>query len=95
MPQKPSRRALAPLPHPWQPGDIAEPTMDDTLYFTEQHLAVREMVRAFAKDEVAPIAAQYDASAEFPWETIKRDGRSRAPRRPLARGATEAPGSIC
>jgi butyryl-CoA dehydrogenase len=46
--------------------------MDDALYFTEQHLAVREMVRAFARDEVAPIAARYDASAEFPWETIKR-----------------------
>ncbi|MGH7711531.1 MAG: acyl-CoA dehydrogenase family protein, partial [Gemmatimonadaceae bacterium] len=48
--------------------------MDDTLYFTEQHLAVREMVRTFARDEVAPIAAKYDASAEFPWESIKKMG---------------------
>lgn len=46
--------------------------MDDALYFTEQHLTIREMVRGFAKDEIAPIAAQYDASAEFPWPTIKR-----------------------
>lgn len=46
--------------------------MDDALYFTEQHLTVREMVRGFARDEIAPIAAQYDASAEFPWESIKR-----------------------
>ena len=48
--------------------------MDDTLYFSEQHLAVREMVRSFAQTEIAPIAAQYDASSEFPWPTIKRMG---------------------
>lgn len=48
--------------------------MDDSLYFSEQHLAVREMVRAFARDEVAPIAAKYDASAEFPWESIRKMG---------------------
>jgi len=48
--------------------------MHDYLYFTEQHLAVRETVRAFARDEVAPVAAHYDATAEFPWPTIKRMG---------------------
>ena len=48
--------------------------MHDHLYFNEQHLAVRETVRAFARDEVAPIAAHYDATAEFPWPTIKRMG---------------------
>jgi butyryl-CoA dehydrogenase len=48
--------------------------MDDHLYFNEQHLAVREMVHAFARDEVAPIAAAHDASQEFPWETVKRMG---------------------
>jgi alkylation response protein AidB-like acyl-CoA dehydrogenase len=48
--------------------------MDDSLYFTEQHLAVREMVRAFAREEVAPIAAEYDERAEFPWPTIKKMG---------------------
>jgi butyryl-CoA dehydrogenase len=46
--------------------------MDDALYLTDQHLAVREMVRAFARDEVAPVAARYDATAEFPWASIKR-----------------------
>jgi butyryl-CoA dehydrogenase len=46
--------------------------MDDSLYFDEHHLAVREMVRAYARDEVAPIAARYDASADFPWESIRR-----------------------
>ena len=48
--------------------------MDDSLYCNEQHLAVREMVRALARDEVAPIAAQYDESQDFPWATVKRMG---------------------
>ena len=46
--------------------------MDDSLYFGDQHLQVREMVRRFAREEVAPIAAQYDASAKFPWESIRK-----------------------
>jgi alkylation response protein AidB-like acyl-CoA dehydrogenase len=48
--------------------------MDDERYFTDQHLAVRDMVRQFARDEVAPVAAKYDADAKFPWETIRRMG---------------------
>jgi butyryl-CoA dehydrogenase len=48
--------------------------MDDSLYFNEQHLAVREMVQAFARDEVAPIAARFDESQDFPWATVKRMG---------------------
>lgn len=48
--------------------------MDDALYFSEQHLAVREMVRQFARDEVAPVAAKYDAESTFPWENIAKLG---------------------
>src|SRR5215213_11936321 len=48
--------------------------MDDALYFTEQHLATREMVREFARDEVAPTAARYDADGTFPWENIRKMG---------------------
>ena len=48
--------------------------MDDSLYFTEQHLAVREMVRQFARDEVAPVAARHDADGTFPWETVRKMG---------------------
>ena len=48
--------------------------MDDSLYFTEQHLALREMVREFAQREVAPIAAHFDATQEFPWATVKKMG---------------------
>jgi butyryl-CoA dehydrogenase len=48
--------------------------MDDALYFSEQHLAVRQMVREFARDEVAPVAAKFDADSIFPWENVKRMG---------------------
>ena len=46
--------------------------MHDSIYFTDHHLAVREMVRTFARDEVAPVAARLDESQEFPWENVKR-----------------------
>lgn len=46
--------------------------MDDSLYFSDQHLAVRDMVREFAREEVAPVAAQLDATATFPWENVKK-----------------------
>jgi alkylation response protein AidB-like acyl-CoA dehydrogenase len=48
--------------------------MDDSLYFSEQHLAVREMVRQFARDEVAPTAARFDADSIFPWDNVKKMG---------------------
>jgi len=48
--------------------------MDDSLYFSDQHVAVREMVREFAREEVAPVAAKFDASQEFPWANIQKMG---------------------
>ena len=48
--------------------------MDDSLYFSDQHIAVRDMVRQFAREEVAPVAAKYDASQEFPWENVQKMG---------------------
>jgi butyryl-CoA dehydrogenase len=48
--------------------------MDDALYFSDQHLATREMVRQFARDEVAPVAAKFDAEAKFPWNNIRKMG---------------------
>jgi butyryl-CoA dehydrogenase len=46
--------------------------MDDSLYFSEPHLATREMVRHFAQEEVAPVAAKLDAAAKFPWDNIRK-----------------------
>jgi alkylation response protein AidB-like acyl-CoA dehydrogenase len=48
--------------------------MDDSLYFSDQHIAVRDMVREFAREEVAPVAAHFDATQEFPWVNIKKMG---------------------
>jgi len=48
--------------------------VQDSLYLNDQHLAVREMVRAFAEEKVAPVAAKYDASQDFPWENVKAMG---------------------
>ena len=48
--------------------------MEDSLYFSDQHIAVRDMVREFARDEVAPVAAKFDASQEFPWANIEKMG---------------------
>ena len=46
--------------------------MDERLFFEDHHLELREMVRSFARDEIAPIAREYDASAEFPWPTVRK-----------------------
>lgn len=46
--------------------------MDDSLFFDDRHLATREMVREFARDEVAPVAARLDAEATFPWDNIRK-----------------------
>ncbi len=46
--------------------------MHDSLYFQEHHLATREMVRAFARTEIAPVARQFDDAQEFPWDNVKK-----------------------
>ncbi len=48
--------------------------MNDSVYFTEQHYAVRDMVREFASEHVAPVASALDEKGEFPWENVKRMG---------------------
>ena len=48
--------------------------MDDSLYFTDHHHQVREMVREFSRDHIAPVAAELDRTSTFPWENIKAMG---------------------
>jgi len=48
--------------------------MDLSLYFTEHHYQVRDMVREFARTQVAPVARELDRTAEFPWENVKTMG---------------------
>ena len=44
----------------------------DTLYFTEEHLMLRDMVREFAINEVRPISSDIDKNSIFPEESIKK-----------------------
>src|SRR6185295_20280860 len=48
--------------------------MDDSLYFSEQHLQVREMVREFSREHIAPVARELDRTSTFPWDNIKAMG---------------------
>ncbi|MBA3495958.1 MAG: acyl-CoA dehydrogenase family protein [Gemmatimonadales bacterium] len=48
--------------------------MDDSLYFTEHHLQVREMVREFSSERIAPVARELDRSSTFPWDNVKAMG---------------------
>jgi alkylation response protein AidB-like acyl-CoA dehydrogenase len=50
--------------------------MIDTPMFTltREHMMIREAARDFARNEIAPIAAQFDESGEFPSDTIKKMG---------------------
>jgi alkylation response protein AidB-like acyl-CoA dehydrogenase len=42
--------------------------------FTEEHEMIRQTARDFAQKEIAPIAAEYDESGNFPYETIMKMG---------------------
>jgi alkylation response protein AidB-like acyl-CoA dehydrogenase len=44
------------------------------LQLTEDHLLIQKTARDFAQNEIAPIAAQFDETGEFPYETIKKMG---------------------
>jgi butyryl-CoA dehydrogenase len=48
--------------------------MDDSLYFNEHHHQVREMVREFSQNHVAPVAKELDRTSAFPWDNIKAMG---------------------
>ncbi len=42
--------------------------------FTEEHESIRMAARNFAQKEIAPVAAEFDESGEFPSKTIKKMG---------------------
>ena len=46
--------------------------MTSSLYFTDQHQQVREMVRDFAQTVIKPTAREHDLASRFPWENVKR-----------------------
>lgn len=42
--------------------------------FTEEHESIRQAARNFAQKEIAPVAAEFDETGEFPSATIKKMG---------------------
>jgi butyryl-CoA dehydrogenase len=46
----------------------------DELFFTEEHVMLRDMVRDFAENEVAPVARELDKLEKFPKDLIKQMG---------------------
>jgi len=48
--------------------------MIDSPYLTDQHHALRELVREFAEREIKPVARKHDLEATFPWENVKKMG---------------------
>ncbi|MGH2628491.1 MAG: acyl-CoA dehydrogenase family protein [Anaerolineales bacterium] len=46
-----------------------------SLTFSPEHELIRQTAREFAQNEIAPIAAQFDETGEFPVETVRRMGQ--------------------
>ena len=46
--------------------------MHDSLYFTDHHFQVRDMVRDFAQQVVKPSARRYDIESTFPWDNVRQ-----------------------
>ncbi len=44
-------------------------------FLTEEQEAFQELAREFAQGKIAPVAAEYDAKAEFPWPVVKEMAR--------------------
>ncbi len=48
--------------------------MSELFPFSKEHEMLRGAARDFAQNEIAPIAAEFDESGEFPYNTIKKMG---------------------
>ena len=47
---------------------------DELFSLTEEHRMIRQAARDFAQKEIAPIAAEFDETGDFPQATIKKMG---------------------
>ena len=47
----------------------------DSLFFKEEHLMIRDMVRNFADDQIMPLARSLDEEEKFPLELVQEMGR--------------------
>jgi len=44
-------------------------------HLSDEHRMIRDLARDFAQNEIAPVAAHYDETGEFPYETIMKMGK--------------------
>ena len=44
----------------------------NSIYFTEEHILLKKMVREFAQNELAPLAQEIDKEEKFPLESLKK-----------------------
>jgi alkylation response protein AidB-like acyl-CoA dehydrogenase len=44
----------------------------NSIYFTEEHILLKKMVREFAQNELAPLAQEIDKEEKFPIESLKK-----------------------
>jgi alkylation response protein AidB-like acyl-CoA dehydrogenase len=49
-------------------------TANELFPFTQEHEMIRQAARDFAQNEIAPIAAEFDETGDFPSDTIKKMG---------------------
>ena len=54
--------------------DLLEQTRPLSLTLSDEHQMLVTAVREFAQREIAPVAAQYDESGEFPLDTVRKMG---------------------
>jgi len=45
--------------------------LDATVAFSDEERMLIESVRNLAREKIAPRAARYDATGEFPWDNVK------------------------
>ena len=46
----------------------------DKLFFTDEHIMIRDMVREFADSEISPVAQEFDEKGKFPRELVEKMG---------------------
>ena len=46
----------------------------DNLFFTDEHIMIRDMVREFADTEITPVARELDEQGEFPIALVNKMG---------------------
>ena len=45
---------------------------DYSIYYSEEHILLRKMVREFAQNELLPLSIEVDTKGKFPMESIKK-----------------------